>query len=134
MGGLLGKGIQQNIDEATGEQASDILRVAESSLRKAMQDRGMSVVDSSAIQNADADLSAKEDGMTKASGLIVPAGYRFVPSRRSIGKPGRTAALSVSRGTNPREGARVRERRRAPSGSAALPWGGVGRSRLCRRR
>lgn len=83
MGGILGNIISQKISDSTGENGMAILPVAEKAVRDALQAKNVEVIDPTKIQGSDAYLGAKEDLLTKTSGLVTPTGYRFVSSNDS---------------------------------------------------
>lgn len=99
--GLLGNFLEKKVDEVTGENALDLLPLAETTLRAALKKSGFEVLEAAAVINSDAYKKAKEDALAKNSGLIVPEGYRYIPMKN------KDIVSSLSAGTGVKSGIHV---------------------------
>ncbi|MDX9800781.1 MAG: hypothetical protein RBT69_05530 [Spirochaetia bacterium] len=80
---VLGYLINKKADEITGENAINLLSNAEKTLRDALSKNDVEVIDPFVIINSEIYLSAKEDILLKASGFVVPDGYRYLTNKDS---------------------------------------------------
>lgn len=79
--GILGNLVEKKIDKAIGENGEALLPSAEKALFEACKKNTIQMIDSSKILNSKEYQNAKEDKLSKNSGLIVPVGYRYITNK-----------------------------------------------------
>jgi hypothetical protein len=81
--GILGNALRKAAKEQLNEKPGDLVVMAEGILHDALMGQGIEVVDTQRIISSDAYTQAKEDSLTKASGILTPDGYRYVAAKNS---------------------------------------------------